>query len=370
MIRPKQSGTRSIPENVMVSPTLVFFLIHSMQVGVGILGFERYLAKDAGFDAWISILIGGVIMHILLWMIYQILEDSDGDLVSVHNNIFGKYLGGFFSIIFSFYYLLLTLTVVRTFVEVIQVWIFPRLNVWVFTFFFLLLAYYFAAGGFRIVTGMCLFSVILGLPILILKFYPIQYAHLENLFPVIDHTILEILSATKTTTLSFLGIELLLIYYPFIKKPKSSKKWAHHGVFFTTLIYLATALVSFVYYSQKGIEDVIWPTITLWKIVEFPFVERFEYVGIAMWVYVILPNICLALWAASRVPRRVFNFRQRWILILYFLILFIASGLLKDRQMIDMLNQWAGKIGFYILMYIPTLFIIQKAMKKVRKRHA
>ncbi|MCF6410653.1 GerAB/ArcD/ProY family transporter [Pseudalkalibacillus salsuginis] len=370
MIRPKQSGTQALSENVKVSPTLVFFLIHSMQVGIGILGFERYIVKDAGYDAWVSILIGGVIMHILLWMIYHILEDSDGDLVSVHNDIFGKFLGGLFSIIFSFYYLLLTLTVIRTFVEVVQVWIFPRLNVWVFTFLFLLLAYYFAAGGFRIVTGMCLFSVILGLPILALKFYPIQYAHLENLFPVIDHTLIEILAATKTVTLSYLGIELLLIYYPFIKKPVSSKKWAHHGVFFTTLLYLVTALVSFIYYSEKGIQSVIWPTISLWKIVELPFVERFEYVGIALWVYVILPNICLALWAASRIPRRVFHFRQRWVLILYFIILYIASGLLKDREMIDTLNDWTGKIGFYVLLYIPILFIIQKAMKKARKRHA
>ncbi|MGP4080137.1 GerAB/ArcD/ProY family transporter [Pseudalkalibacillus sp. R45] len=369
MIRNNQSGVRSISENAMVSPTLVFFLIHAMQIGVGILGFQRYIAKDAGYDAWISILIGGLMMHILLWMIYKILEDSDGDIVSVHNDIYGKYLGGLLSIIFSFYFLLLSLTVVRTFIEVVQVWVFPRLNVWVFSFVFLLLAYYFAAGGFRVVTGMCLFSVLLGLPVLSLYFFPLQFAHMENLFPIINHSIPELLASTKTATLSFLGIELLLIYYPFIKKPHASKKWAHHGVFFTTLIYLGTAIVSFVYYSLEGIQDIIWPTISLWKIVELPFVERFEYIGLAMWVYVILPNICLALWAASRVPRRVLNFKQHWILIIYFIILFIACGLLKDRETIDQLNDWTGKIGFYILLYIPILFLFQKAANKVRKRH-
>ncbi|WP_261132995.1 spore germination protein [Bacillus sp. Marseille-Q3570] len=370
MIKINQNGPPTLSENAMVSPTLVFFLIHSMQIGVGILGFQRYISMDAGYDAWVSILVSGIFMHILLWMIYQILQDSQGDIVSVHNEIYGKYIGSFLSFVLSIYYLLLSLTVLRTFIEVLQVWIFPRMNIWIFSFLFLLLAYYFASGGFRVVAGICLISVILGLPIMVLFFYAIQYGHVENLFPIVNHSLLEILNATKTATLSFLGIELLLVYYPFIKKPESSKKWAHHGLFLTTMIYLGTALVSFIYFSEKGIQNVIWPTLSLWKMVELPFVERFEYLGIGMWVYVILPNICLALWTASRIPKRIFNIKQKWVLIVYFAFLFLASILLKSREMIDMLNDWAGKIGFYILLYIPVLFVLQKISQRVRNRYA
>jgi spore germination protein (amino acid permease) len=302
-------------------------------------------------------------------MIYRMLQKGNGDIVNIHKQVFGKYIGGLFSLILSLYFLLLSLTVVRTFIEVIQVWVFPRMNVWIFSLVFLLLAYYFSASGFRAVTGICMISVMLGIPILVLKFFPIEYAQVNHLFPVLNHTVPELIAATKTTTLSFLGIELLLIYYPFIKKPEASKKWAHHGVFYTTLIYLITAIVTFIYYSERGLTNLIWPTINLWKIVEFPFIERFEYVGIALWVYVILPNICLALWAASRIPKRVFRIKQRWVLSFYFILLYIASNMFNDRTTIDQLNTIAGKIGFYVLLYIPILFCLQFIIVKVWKQN-
>ncbi|MBR8645717.1 GerAB/ArcD/ProY family transporter [[Brevibacterium] frigoritolerans] len=43
-----------------------FFLMPGMQIGVGVLGFERIIAKEAGQDAWISVLISGLIINVLL----------------------------------------------------------------------------------------------------------------------------------------------------------------------------------------------------------------------------------------------------------------------------------------------------------------
>ncbi|HAJ3957491.1 TPA: GerAB/ArcD/ProY family transporter, partial [Escherichia coli] len=40
-----------------VSPYFAFFLNHKIQIGVGILGFERYIAQSAGHDAWVAIII-------------------------------------------------------------------------------------------------------------------------------------------------------------------------------------------------------------------------------------------------------------------------------------------------------------------------
>ncbi|WLD91643.1 GerAB/ArcD/ProY family transporter [Alkalihalobacillus sp. AL-G] len=368
----KNRGTTTesayVPENHMVPPTMAFFTITAMLIGIGVLGFQRYIARDAGYDGWISILVGGLIMHILLWMIYQILQESGGDIVSVHTYVAGKYLGNFLNIIFSLYFLFICVVILRTYIEVIQVWIFPRLNVWVFTFIFMLLIHYLVSGGFRIVVGVCMFSVILGLPLLLLDFFPIQLARVENLFPVINHSVPEILKGTKTATLSFLGIELLFVYYPFLKNPQSSKKWAHFGMFYTTLFYMGTAIVAFIYYSEEQLRHVIWATISLWKIVEFPFVERFEYVGIAMWVYVMIPNVCITLWAATRIIKRVFQFKQRKVLWFYFILVYIATCLIKDRETIDQLNNLTGKVGLYVLLYIPVLFLLLKIVTKVRNR--
>ncbi|MDQ7861712.1 GerAB/ArcD/ProY family transporter [Peribacillus frigoritolerans] len=62
---------------------------------------------------------------------------------------------------------------------------------------------------------------------------------------------------------------------------------------FTMVIYIASILVSLAYYHQDQLKDVIWATLTLWKIVDLPFIERFEYIGISVWLFMVLPNVCL-----------------------------------------------------------------------------
>ncbi|CDQ20826.1 GerAB/ArcD/ProY family transporter [Halobacillus karajensis] len=358
----------NIPINYLITPMYVLFLIHSMQIGVGILGFEKYLVEKAGYDAWISLLIAGGFMHIILWMIYRFLQNGGGDIVQIHKNVFGKYIGGFLSLVFSLYFLLLTFNVIITFTEVIKVWVFPDLQVWIFLFFLLALVYYLVSGGVRVITGICLISVFIGLPLFLLKYFPVQAGHSMNVSPMISHSVTDILAATKQSVLSFLGFEFLLIFYPFIKEPAKSKKWAHFAVFYTTMIYLISLLVTFVYFNEKQLKQVVWGTISTWKIVELPFIERFEYIGIAMWLYVILPNICLGLWGATKIPKRVFNIKQKYVLIVFLLVIFFPAAMIDGRSVINMVNNFSSQAGFYVLLYIPVLLVLKTISDKVRKR--
>ncbi|MCA1020493.1 GerAB/ArcD/ProY family transporter [Halobacillus litoralis] len=359
----------NISENYLVSPFYVFFIICTMQVGIGILGFERYLVETAGFDAWISVLVAGGFLHILVWVMYRLLQNGGGDIVHIHKQVFGKYIGGFLSLLFAIYALLLAFDVMITFIEVIKVWMFPGLQVWLFAFVMIGLVYYIVSGGFRVLTGIALISLVIGLPILLLKFFPIQAGHTMNIYPNIEHSPMQILAAAKQSALSFLGLEFLLIFYPFIKDPHKSKKWAHFAVFYTTMLYFISVLVTFVYFSEEQLKQVVWGTISTWKIVEFPFIERFEYVGIAMWLYVILPNVCIGIWGATRVMKRVFPVKQIHFLRFACISLFFPVALVAGRDPINAINNFIGTVGFYVLLYIPVLLLLKTITDKVRKRH-
>ena len=222
MSKPLMSGAGpSVPENLQITHTYVFFLMTAMQIGVGILSLERVIVQTTGYDGWLSIFITGLVLHVLLWMMYHILADCKGDIVSAHQLIFGKYIGGILSLAFSLYILLLTLNVLVSFIEIIRVWMFPNIHLWIFAAFMVALIYYFVVAGFRVITGLCLLSVLIGLPILWLKFFPTQAGDTLEIYPIITHSLKEILQGSKVTLFSFLGMELLLIYYPFIKNPSS-----------------------------------------------------------------------------------------------------------------------------------------------------
>ncbi|MBY0595739.1 spore germination protein [Bacillus bingmayongensis] len=86
-------GTTS--KELTVSPYLVFFLIHSLQVGIGILGYQRIIIKSAGYDAWISLILAGIATHFVLFCMLKMLE-KDNDLINIHTTCFGKWIGSLF----------------------------------------------------------------------------------------------------------------------------------------------------------------------------------------------------------------------------------------------------------------------------------
>ncbi len=184
-------------------------------------------------------------------------------------------MGNFFSLLFILYFLILGMTVMISYINVIHVWMFEEVPSWAFSVVFLVLIYYIHTGGFRTITGIAFLSVILTYWLLFVLFYAMKYSEFNNLLPVFHHTLLDILKGTRSTSLTMLGFEMILMYYPFIKDAKTSQKYAHGGALTTTLMTVFVYLVSLVFYSQKQLELTIWPTLSLTSIVELPFIQRF-----------------------------------------------------------------------------------------------
>ncbi|PMC35077.1 spore gernimation protein GerB [Bacillus sp. UMB0899] len=358
-----------IAERFQVSHFLVFYLIHSLQFGVGVLGFQRIVAEKTGRDAWISVILAGILVHISVWMLYRILRNSGGNVITVHRNLFGKWIGGLLSVAIAIYFFILAVTVLRTYIEIVQVWMFTDLNVWVFSLVFLILVYYIISGGFRVVTGISFFGVILPAYVLLTFLFPLEFSDLSNLAPPLNHSVKDFAQSTKSMSLTIVGFEALLVYYPFIKNPERSKKWAHLAVAFSTIIYTLIMLVSLAYFSEEQLQKNVWATLTIWKIIEMPFVERFEYIGIANWCLIILPNICLTFWCASRCLKDTFKVNQRIVLLIVLLGSFIILCISQTREHINILNDLVGQLGFYIMFaYIPFIFISNIIMGKIKGR--
>ena len=104
MIKKRGALMSKVQEKYQISPIFVFFLIHGAQFGAGVLGFARIIAKAAGYDGWMGVIITGIFIHILIWMMYVLLKETNGNLVDLHRQTFGKWLGNGISIIFMAYF--------------------------------------------------------------------------------------------------------------------------------------------------------------------------------------------------------------------------------------------------------------------------
>ncbi|MED0667796.1 GerAB/ArcD/ProY family transporter [Bacillus badius] len=355
-------------EDKKVSPYLAFYIINSMKIGIVVLSFERFLVKEAGQDAWISVLIAGIATHIILWMTFQITIKGENDIAVIHKNLFGKWIGGLFTLLLITYLMTLFIMIMRAYIDVIQVWMFPHLQTWYMAFVLAILVYLYFTGGFRVMVGLCVLSFMLTIPLLMLKAFPLKSAHLSYLLPVMEHSPAEILSGAKKMSVIFSGFEVVLFCYPFFKQGIRAHRWAQLGAAFTTSVYLAAVLVSLLYFSEGQLEKTLWPTLTLWKIVDFPFLERFEYAGIAIWLFVMLPNLCLYIWAVTRGLKQLFSIKQKKSILFLLLLAIIVSSFITDGVQIRNFSATLDRISFFILFaYIPFIYLYQWIWQKVRK---
>ncbi|WP_099157835.1 GerAB/ArcD/ProY family transporter [Virgibacillus ndiopensis] len=357
-----------IKDKDQVPPLMAFFLISAAQIGVGVLSFTSVINKYAGHDAWMSIIAAGMFIHLLIWIMYKVLNDYKGeDFASIHRSIYGKWIGAFISIVLSVYLLLLAAVVLRSYLEIIQVWMFPEVKIWALLLLIMPLIYYIISGKFRIVVGVCFLGIVYPFVLIFALIFPLKFSNITNIMPIFDHSLLEIVQSSVLAMFSFLGIGALMIYYPFIKDSRNSQKYAHYGNLYTTILYVVICFVSYIYYSQHEIKDVIWPTLGLWKIVELPFLDRFEYIGISTLFFVILPNLALYIWGSSRTLNRALHIPQKWISIFILTAVYFICIFVEGREKILQVSDFSTKIGFGLLFYIPVLFVMHFISRKVKR---
>lgn len=156
------------PQN-MVNSFLLIFVIHSMQVGVGIQGFQRIIYLETRHDAWISVIISGVATAILGFIMVKTLSlYENSDLFGIQYDVLGKWLGNLINILYVLYFLGSFHIIVRNYIEVLQAWVFPEIPNWLFALTLVYLVYYALNGGLRTVVGVSFFSVVLSLWLILL----------------------------------------------------------------------------------------------------------------------------------------------------------------------------------------------------------
>ncbi|TQK62527.1 spore germination protein (amino acid permease) [Brevibacillus sp. AG162] len=345
--------------HMFISVSLAMFIVHGNQVGIGIAGVQRFIYDRVQQDAWIAVIIAGLMTHVTAWVMLKILRKYKNlDLYDIHQMVFGKWPAKVLNLIFIIYIMGSALTILRGYIEIIQSWMFPEVPSWLLNASLLCLAIYGVTGGIRVLAGISFFSVGLTICQLLLMIYPAQYADFNLLQPVFHHDLVELLDGARKMSFSIIGFEIILFIYPFVKEKQLLSRYVHGGLLMTTLLYVVVMLVTLLYFQGEQLKHLIWATLMMMKIVEFPFLERFEFVSISLWMLIMLDNLLLNLWVAMRGVHHIGGFKERKALIGIVIVMFFASNFLETRQSINWITDIFGAVGFYIIFVYPLILYI------------
>jgi spore germination protein (amino acid permease) len=352
-------------EGLLFNAFMLVFIIHSIQAGVGMAGLPRIVYLEAKHDAWISVFLGGLTASVVLWFITKMLRQYENtDLYGIHLDVFGKWLGSALSVIYMTYMSTSFFVIYMNYIEIVQVWIFPTLPTWPLALVLILLSIYTVYGGIRVVVGLAFLSVVGTIWMLFVILIPVQYGDFTHLFPILNVNMKEIIKGMHSTSLSLMGFEILMFVYPFIKNKQRVMLFAQLGNMFTTVTFTLITLLSIVFFASASLERTIWPVISMFKVVRLPNLERFEFIAVSFWMLIILPNLCLYLWAASRGFSRMMKRRQKMGIWVIALLTFFASFFIKTRYQMNTLTDLTAQTGFYIAFCYPVLLSIIVYIKK------
>ncbi|KEO83097.1 GerAB/ArcD/ProY family transporter [Tumebacillus flagellatus] len=344
------------PKRLLLNAYLLFFLVHDNQVGVGVLGFQRLIAEFVYQDAWIAVLLAGLFVHVTVWAILRTLRLYDPtDLYGVHRVVWGKWLGNLLSVVYLLLLAAPVLVIIQTYTEVVQTWLASDFPSWFLSLVLLSLVLYGALGGLRVIAGMCVLGIFFTVWMVLLAYFPLQYAVWTHLLPVWEADLPSMMKAVQKMSLTLSGFEILYFVYPYIRDRQQAMRWAQLGVLLTNLLYLTAMLTATVYFSHEQLMRNIWAQLSMLKIIQIPFLERFEYVVIPLWVLVLLPNLLLYTWASTRGLKRIFSLSQKKSTIALLFVVFAAGFFFNTRQKINTLNNLFNIVYFYAVFLYPLL---------------
>jgi spore germination protein AB len=366
---------QKIAPHLLFNSYLILFIINMVQVGVGVTNFQSQVFKYTRQDSWIPVLIAGICAHMSIYFITKTLEKfPNADLFDIHKELFGKIIGNILSVVYICYFSVAFIALLSSLYEMIRTYIFWDIHIWIISFMFITVSIYCVMGGVRVIAGFCFLSFFCFIWAFFLLKYPISNLKPEYYFPIFESSYQDIAKGSYQMITTIAGFEVLYFFYPYAKEKNKIRKYAFAGNFISMLIYLYLMLVSIGFFSPKELENNVWVTLNLFKVVHFPFLEQFQVVMISLVTILVAPNCVAYLWLCSKGMKKIFHFKQKHAVYVLATIIFLSSLVFYKRSQIATFNNYFEVVMVSMAVVYPTLLFfytkIYLALKKNKEKQA
>lgn len=287
-----------------ISNWQIFWLLLTVEISMTIWLTISPAIRAANQDAWLSLLVGGVIGIISTFIVVKVsFRHAKMTIVEFSQFLLGKWLGRFISLLYFISWFTVASVILRDASDSIQSVLFHNTPGWVISLFFVVAMSYINYKGS--VEGIARFSEIVGplfiLGIIITLFLNITNIHLRLLLPIYADTGATKILKGSLTNASFLGESILIMMiFPFLKKPDRAMKPILLAILLPSLIGVITAAMIV---STFGVElggEIHYPYFSMVRFIAFlEFVQNMDVWIIFVWIFAVFVKMSLYLFVNS-----------------------------------------------------------------------
>lgn len=270
-----------------ISPRQAAGIITSVLIGVGILTLPREITAAAGTDAHLATLLGGLAATLLIIFFTRLaMRFPEHSLIEYSSLVLGKVPGKVLGGLFIIYWFLLTSAVARVFGEMVIAAVLTRTPLEVTIGSMLFLGAQLATQEVKVFARVYeLFLPLTIIPLVVLLLISVPNVKPLHLLPVLAFGPAPLLQGILTTGLSFLGLEAVLVLFPYYSKPEVALRYHLYGIAIPLLVYLLVVILTLGTFGAEGLQTLQWPTLEQIRLAGIPGVfERLESAFVALWV--------------------------------------------------------------------------------------
>lgn len=349
----------------------LIFVLSGAQIGVGFITLYRDIFEaGAGPDAWISVLIAGLIAQVAIFLIVHLASRFPDETIATYSKKLLGPIGWLLSFGIFIYFLIVSAMVCRHYAAIIKVWELPKTPLFILILMMLAPASYVLFYEIRIIARFSLVIYFSTWWLIATIFFPLAKGDILNILPIGQSGLFGIASGALGAIFAVAGIELLLLLYPFVDKKKDVLMATAIGNTLTLSFYFLMVFASAFFFSPADVTNQMWPSLQLLKLVEFSFIQRFDTFALSFWMLQIILTATINLWAASFTIYKLFNINDfKTSSVIVVILAFIFAVLPRDQIQVDMTIKLLGKVclilGYFIPITLLAIYYVQKWRKKL-----
>ncbi len=354
-------------DDKITSSQAALFLNNTV-LGAGILTLPRSVSEAVETpDSWISILIGGIVVMLVIVLMVRLTQRFPGQTVYQFTQLLiGRPAAVLACALLILYYLIIAGFEIRTLAEVSLYYLLEGTPVWAITVPFIWLGAYLVMGGVNAIARVYQIVFPISLFILIVSYLlSLKLFHLTNLRPVLGDGLLPVLHGLKATVLIYTGCEVVMTIVAQMENPRHAIKAMLAGISIPFGLYLITVIMVIGGLSVDSAVTSTWPTIDLIRSFEvsgFLF-ERFEFPLMVIWLMQMFCNYSSFFYNSSLGIAQLFELPYRKVIFALMPVILLASMVPKNMNEVFSLGDMIGKMGIALFFLFPVLLTMMASIR-------
>lgn len=347
-------------------------------VALGVFYFPREAVTAAGREGFWCIVLDGIVSFVLMHLMFRVNRLVPNEtLGSFGPKLFGKPLGYLIGVFTVVYHLTLAVSAAVLFSFVLGNIFLPDTPVWAIDGALTATALYMAWGG---TTALARTLQASYMPItfltLLTGFLTVTLIRHPSLLVPPDHfTVLPILRGAFREYVMFIGFQLSVTLYPFIRNDQRRK--AEYYTYIALGIIVGIMLISYevtmATFGPAFIPSLRWPIVSLLRVLSLKgfFIDKFGMLIVALWTIVVAAFVSVRLWCLAHDISGLLRVDGRkgyhWSLVASAVVIVTGAVLIPNAKITDLLNEnYLVGLGLGYLTVIPFLTITVATFRKNR----